>query len=695
VEQADRTEGDIDTLSTRIAHVRTWTFVANRPDWLADPEHWQDVARAVEDKLSDALHERLTARFVDRRTSVLMRRLRENTTLESDISKTGDVTVEGHVVGRLEGFRFAPDTSADTTEGKALAAAAQKALAGEIETRAQRLSQAPDDQFALASDGTLRWTGDAVGKLTACEEMLHPRVRILADEQLTGPAREAVQARLDLWIKAHVGKLLGALTALGAAEDITGIARGIAFQLIESLGVLERHKVADEVKGLDQPARATLRKYGVRFGAYHIYVPQLLKPAPRMLATQLFALKQDNPEVPGIEEVQQLAASGRTSAAANKEIARPLYRTAGYRVCGERAVRVDILERLADLIRPALAWRENAPGIKPPGALDGTGFTVTVGMTSLVGSSGEDFASILRSLGYRMERRPKPVADVAPAASDAALASEAPADAVAEMDAPAVPETVETTIPAEEPDAAVAQEIVAPAVIDSPSLLPVNYFGAAPAELVASEPDPAEPQTVEAAADEAVATTEDPAGDAEPVAAESAVSEPVVSESAAPESAAPESAAPEFIAEGVVAETPPAELEMIEVWRPGRFEGGGRARHTRGQRHHGRRGERAAAPQAAEANGAPSVDAAAPATEAPAREGEKRRHQRPHRPHRGERQDGPRPPRHGKRARHEDRHERHERPERRERERQPDPNSPFAKLAALKAQLEAGGKERS
>ena len=149
VAQADHPEGDIDTLSTRIAHVRTWTFVANRPDWLADPEHWQGVTRAVEDKLSDALHERLTARFVDRRTSVLMRRLRENTTLESEISKTGDVTVEGHLVGRLEGFRFAADPSAGGSEAKALHAAAQKALAGEIDARATKLSQAPDEQFVL------------------------------------------------------------------------------------------------------------------------------------------------------------------------------------------------------------------------------------------------------------------------------------------------------------------------------------------------------------------------------------------------------------------------------------------------------------------------------------------------------------------------------------------------------------------
>src|SRR5271165_2345167 len=111
IEQADRTDGDIDTLSTRIAHIRTWTFAANRPDWLADPEHWQGVTRAVEDKLSDALHERLTERFVDRRTSVLMQRLRENASLEPQFNKTGEVTVEGHVIGRLDGFIFVADPS--------------------------------------------------------------------------------------------------------------------------------------------------------------------------------------------------------------------------------------------------------------------------------------------------------------------------------------------------------------------------------------------------------------------------------------------------------------------------------------------------------------------------------------------------------------------------------------------------------
>ena len=214
VDQADRVTGDIDTLSGRIAQIRTWTFVANRPDWLSDPDHWQGIAREVENKLSDALHERLTERFVDRRTSVLMRRLRENSVLNTEIGKTGEVIVEGHAIGRLDGFTFAPDAAEAGSDAKALQAAAQQVLASEIDARAEKLAAAPDDQFVLTSDGTIRWTGDAVAKLVAADDALHPRMRIIADDRLSGAPREAVQTRLDLWLKTHIEKLLGPLFGL-------------------------------------------------------------------------------------------------------------------------------------------------------------------------------------------------------------------------------------------------------------------------------------------------------------------------------------------------------------------------------------------------------------------------------------------------------------------------------------------------
>ena len=660
VAQADRTDGDIDTLSNRIAHVRTWTYIANRPDWLADPEHWQAVARAVEDKLSDALHERLAERFVDRRTSVLMRRLREKTMLETEIGKTGDVTVEGHVIGRLDGFMFAPDASAAGSEAKALNAAAQKVLAVEIEARATKLSQASNDHLVLASDGALRWTGDLVGKLIPGDDVLRPRLRILSDEHLTGPSKELVQTRLDLWLKSHIEKLLAPLFSLTAAEDITGMARGVAFQLVEALGVLERQKVAEEVKGLDQPSRATLRKYGVRFGAYHIYLPALLKPAPRALATQLWALKHEAPDAKGVGELLHLAASGRTSIPVDAETPKPLYRTAGYRICGERAVRVDILERLADLIRPALSWRETAPGPKPDGVFDGRGFLVTGAMTSLTGASGEDFASILRSLGYRMDRRPKPAEkppETKPASVDAnaaETATEPPVEAAVDA-APAVDDAA----PAEAPQAQTA----------------------APADAASEAIEaPVQPDAVDAPAAEAVP--------AEPSAAEGAPAEAA------------------------------KEPEMVEVWRPA-----GRPERERRPNNRPRRQPRAqqAATTVAPAEGgevaAAPADAAQPASGDAARSGRPRHGDRKDRQGRQERTErqaksfgqrnerqGGGPPR-GDRLRR-DKGDRVERAEREQyyakpggggsdrRDRAPDPNSPFAKLAALKQQLEQNGKEQ-
>jgi len=626
---ADRTDGDIDTLSTRIAHIRTWTFAANRPDWLTDPEHWQGVTRAVEDRLSDALHERLTERFVDRRTSVLMRRLRENATLEPDFNKTGDVVVEGHVIGRLDGFVFVADATSGGSEAKALQNAAQKALVGEIAARAARLAEAPDEQFVLAADGTLRWVGAAVGKLYASEEVLRPRIRIIADEHLTGAPREAVEARLDAWLKAHIQRLLGPLLELAAAGDVTGIARGVAFQLVEALGVLERTRIAEEVKALDQPARAGLRKFGVRFGAYHIYLPALLKPAPRKLATQLWSLKRDGTDSKVLEDLLHLAGSGRTSIPADPAIDPALYRTAGYRACGTRAVRVDILERLADLIRPSLAWREGAPGARPAGAFGGV-FTVVNAMTSLIGASGEDFASILRSLGYRMERRPKP------------------------------PET--------QPEP--------PALNETPALIETFASSETAASVESAHTPPAAdlPVTEQAApASGAAESSVHHAAEIEPPAM------PVVEETAGPDRG----------------EVPPATEEMIEVWRPGRA----------GDRHRGRarararakpvRAEPAAATSTLSAeSGAPAIAEAnaAPAVTEPDRQ--KDAHRRPHRPARQRRKPEHRMDRQDRDGR--EGHKPRERPGKRfeAREKMPDPNSPFAKLAALKAQLEADAKER-
>ena len=408
VRYADRIDGDIDTLSNRIAHIRTWTFVANRNDWLHDPQEWRETTRQVEDRLSDALHERLMQRFVDRRTSVLMKRLRENAMLEAEVNDAGDVIVEGQHVGVLYGFRFQADaSSADPSDQKALRAAAAKALAKEIERRADKVATAPDAAFALGSDAGVRWQGALIGKITPSDDALKPGVVLLADETLSQPARERVQGRLQQWLAAHIEGLLKPLFDLRVSEGLDGSARGLAYRISENLGSVERASVADEAKALEQSARAGLRALGVRFGAYHIFVPALLKPAPSQLLALLWALKNADLDVKGLQEVPQLSASGRTSIPVDPEVPVALYGVVGFRVCGPRAVRIDILERLADQIRPLVAWRPGPDaGDPPPGAVpSGGAFLVTVTMTSLLGCSGDDFAAVLSSLGYRVDRR--------------------------------------------------------------------------------------------------------------------------------------------------------------------------------------------------------------------------------------------------------------------------------------------------
>ena len=516
---ADRVDGDIDTLANRIAHIRTWTYVANRPDWLADPAHWQDVTRGIEDKLSDALHDRLTQRFVDRRTSVLMRRLRENAMLEAEITSSGDVLVEGQHIGNLLGFRFAPDAAAEGPDGKTVRAAAQKALTTEIESRAEKLGKSENSDFVLTSDGAIRWRGEPVAKLSPTDDVLAPAALLLADEHLTGPARDTVQNRLDLWVKAQVDTLLKPLMDLKSGEGLEGLARGIAFRIVEGLGILERQDASDEIRQLDQDMRASLRKHGVRFGAYTIFVPALLKPAPSQLLAQLWALKHGELDMNGMEELPQLSASGRTSIPVNPEIQPALYKVVGFRVCGPRAVRVDILERLADLIRPLIAWKPLDSEVAPPeGAIEtGGGFTVTVAMTSLLGCAGEDFSAVLKSLGYRLETK--------------------------EVQRPAAPkaEATELTPNTAEPAA----------VADTPATEEEAPAESAETEAAATETaEASDTSAVEQAAEEAPATAD----------AETSAEAPT------PETEDAQTAEP----------TPASEPEMetvtIEIWRPGRHD---------------------------------------------------------------------------------------------------------------------------
>ncbi len=438
VDQADRTDGDIDTLSNRIAHIRTWTFVSNRREWLKDPDHWQNKTREIEDKLSDALHEQLTQRFVDKRTSVLMKSMRDKDSLFAEIEKDGRVVVEKHFVGKLEGFSFTADAAAAGVHGKAARNAAAKVLVHELAARADRLAAAPDTAFTLTREGQLIWEHQEIGRISAGDDPLKPNFTLFSDEHLAAIDKDNITKRIETWLSHHIEVRLKPLQEISTAEEIAGLARGIAFRLREGFGVLRRDIVAEEIKSVDQEGRAQLRKYGVRFGAHHIYFPLLLKPASADLLLLLWLLKHGAEHNLTTAAISESPRQGLTSVPRNAAMPDAFYRAAGFHVCGQRAVRVDMLERLADIIRPLTAWKPTEAATEPPaGAAGGGAFKIRPEMMSIMGCSGDELGLILESLGFRREKRP--VKKATPVAAPVeASAAETPVAEAASEEAPSV-----------------------------------------------------------------------------------------------------------------------------------------------------------------------------------------------------------------------------------------------------------------
>jgi len=416
IERIDKITGDIDTLSKRLAYIRTWTYVAQRKDWLDDTAHWRDETRAVEDRLSDALHAALTQRFVDRRTSVLMRRLKQKESLVAEVNDKGEVRVEDQFVGRLEGFRFQLDPSAEAQEAKTLRSAAVQALQPAFNLRADRFYNAPDTEIDLTEQGGLMWGEHAVGRLQAGADALSPEIVAFVDEEAAPAVAEKVKRRLSHWLDRRISALFEPLIALRDDEALQGLARGVAFRLVEAQGVLPRADVANDVKALDQDARGLLRKHGVRFGQFTIFLPALLKPAPTRLRLVLWGL------VEKLDEIPEAPPPGLVTIPAVADAPSGYYPMAGYRLAGARAIRIDMLERLADMLRS-----QDSRG----------GFEATADMLSITGLTLEQFADLMRGLGYaaeKGERAKTPAAKPAPAAKEDDPA-EAPTERQAAPDA--------------------------------------------------------------------------------------------------------------------------------------------------------------------------------------------------------------------------------------------------------------------
>ncbi len=375
--QLERTDGDIDTLMARIAHTRTWTFVSHRADWLDDATHWQERARTIEDRLSDALHERLTQRFVDRRSAVLVRsRGKEHLSVEVD--RAGPVFVEGEHVGRLEGLRFIADRTGSGDTRRLVAAAAQRALAGEIQRRVERLEAEPDDAFAFAGDGSILWHTVPVARLRGGGDVLSPAIDVPASDVLSPALRQRAEARLTRWLGNTVGTVLAPLVRLESAA-LSGAARGLAFQLREGLGSISRTVAQAQIAALTAADRKILRSGGVRLGVENVFLPALLKPRAVQLRAHLWAAAHRTaayvPPAPGL-----------VTAPRDPGVPAEFYAAIGFQPVSERIVRMDMLDRVAlRLLRLGRSGPFEAPA----------------DLCSLMGLGTAETESVVLGLGYR------------------------------------------------------------------------------------------------------------------------------------------------------------------------------------------------------------------------------------------------------------------------------------------------------
>ncbi len=397
IERCDRLDDDLDTLSMRLAHIRTWTYIAQRNDWLADPAHWQGVSRGVEERLSDALHMKLMGKFVDRKTSVLMRRLAGREDIVAQIEDSGDILVAHEYMGRLNGLHVERDPRLKGAPAGTARAAVEKSVGDALRTRAQLIAHERDDAFSLTETGEVLWQNAAIGNIQIAGgndadrlSYLTPSVHLIADETLTGEPRQRAEARLTDWVRHKIATELAPLKQLQEATALEGLARGLAFQLLENKGSLMRRDVSAVLAKLDQPLRGVLRKLGVRFGFYTIFMPALLKPAPARLLALLSLIEHNHSaDTPRTitRDIDALPNAGLTSAG-RETLPFWLYRANGFYATKTRAIRLDMLERLADIIRPLLA--ENKQGFQP-----------TEAMMSIMGCSADELAEILTALGYR------------------------------------------------------------------------------------------------------------------------------------------------------------------------------------------------------------------------------------------------------------------------------------------------------
>ena len=284
----DKLEGNVDSLSNRIANVRTWSYVSNKNNWIENQDYWIEKTKLLEDKLSDRLHEELTKTFIDKRASILARGLKQDMEFKTEILENNDVKIDGQFIGKINGLKLELDLKkgALETDIKSLKKAARQSIGPELEERIQNIIET--GLIELNDDFKIYWSKFPIAKLIPGNDYLSPNLELIVDDILEKDQRKNLSSFINKWLKTKVELVLQSLVDLKNLKDKHSSIKALAYQLYENNGVLKRENVSEYLKNLGQSERKILRDLGVKFGRYHIFLYKLIKPEPVILRTLLW-----------------------------------------------------------------------------------------------------------------------------------------------------------------------------------------------------------------------------------------------------------------------------------------------------------------------------------------------------------------------------------------------------------------------
>jgi len=381
----DKLTGNVDSISNRIANVRTWSYVSNKKNWVENQDYWIERTKSLEDKLSDRLHEELTKTFIDKRASTLARGLKQDSVLETKIKNEKDIIIDGYFVGELKGLKLNLDLKAGTldTDIKSLKKATRQAIIPELEKRTKKIIE--NSILELKNDFKIYWENNPIANIIPGKNYLEPNIEIITDDFLEIKYQKKLNKFLNEWLKNLIYSELKDLVSLNDFEKKNSSVRALCYQLYEGNGVLKRNTVNEFIKKLSQDDRKLLRNKGVKIGRYHVYLHRILKPSAvtlRILLWKNFFRKNLSLSPPkfGLNFFVE------------KNFNQKFMLICGFEKFNDYYVRVDILERL--FIKIIDSTKDNK-------------IKLSSDMINLLGSSTENFINLLKLMDYKFEEKSK------------------------------------------------------------------------------------------------------------------------------------------------------------------------------------------------------------------------------------------------------------------------------------------------